>query len=64
MKAIVVSKTGGPEVMQLAEVPIPQPKPHEALVKIEAIGVNFIDVYFPSFPDARWPAPSRKSAVT
>jgi NADPH:quinone reductase len=46
MKAIVVSQTGGPEVMQLADVPVPQPKPNEALVKIEAIGVNFIDVYF------------------
>lgn len=32
--------------MQLADVPVPQPKPNEALVKIEAIGVNFIDVYF------------------
>jgi NADPH2:quinone reductase len=46
MKAIVVSKTGGPEVMQLADVPTPQLKPNEALVKIEAIGANFIDVYF------------------
>src|SRR3954452_23254501 len=46
MKAIVVSQTGGPEVMQLADVPVPQPKPSEALVKVEAIGVNFIDVYF------------------
>ena len=46
MKAIVVSKTGGPDVMQLADVPVPQPKPNEVLVKIEAIGVNFIDVYF------------------
>ncbi len=46
MKAIVVSKTGGPDVMQLTDVPVPQLKPNEALVKIEAIGVNFIDVYF------------------
>jgi NADPH2:quinone reductase len=66
MKAIVVSKTGGPEVMQLAEVPIPQPKPHEALVKIEAIGVNFIDVYF---REGRYPAqlpfiPGREMAGT
>ena len=53
MKAIVVSKTGGPEVMQLADVPVPQPKPNEALVKIEAIGVNFIDVYF---REGRYPA--------
>src|SRR3954470_15574902 len=54
MKAIVVSQTGGPEVMQLADVPVPQPKPSEALVKVEAIGVNFIDVYF---REGRYPTP-------
>jgi NADPH2:quinone reductase len=54
MKAILVSQTGGPEVMQLAEVPAPQPKPNEALVKVEAIGVNFIDVYF---REGRYPTP-------
>jgi len=31
--------------MELVEIPIPQPKPNEALVKIQAVGVNFIDVY-------------------
>ena len=31
--------------MQLTDVPVPEPKANEALVKIEAIGVNFIDVY-------------------
>ncbi len=46
MKAILVSQTGGPEVMKLADVPVPQPKPNEVLVKVEAIGLNFIDVYF------------------
>jgi len=45
MKAIQIKQTGGPEVMQLAEVPVPQPKPNEAVVKIAAAGVNFIDVY-------------------
>lgn len=45
MKAILISQTGGPEVLQYAEVPTPQPKPNEALVKIAAAGVNFIDVY-------------------
>ena len=54
MKAILVSQTGGPEVMQLADVPVPQPKPNEALVKIEAIGLNFIDVYF---REGRYPTP-------
>src|ERR1051326_2472222 len=46
MKAIQVQKTGGPEALTLADLPIPRPKPNEAVVKIAAIGVNFIDVYF------------------
>lgn len=45
MHAIQVSRTGGPEVLQYTDVPTPQPKPNEALVKIAAIGVNFIDIY-------------------
>jgi len=45
MKAILIKQTGGPEVLQLAELPIPQPKPNEAVVKIAASGVNFIDTY-------------------
>lgn len=46
MKAIIVKQTGGPEVMQLEEVLAPQPTPNEAIVKLTASGVNFIDVYF------------------
>ena len=46
MKAIKVSRVGGPEVLELAEVRVPEPKPDEALVQIKAAGVNFIDVYF------------------
>jgi NADPH:quinone reductase len=45
MKAILVRKYGGPDVLKLEEVLTPAPKSGEALVKIEAIGVNFIDVY-------------------
>src|SRR6266481_9831524 len=45
MKAIQVKQTGGPEVMELADLPVPQPKPNEAFVNIAAAGVNFIDVY-------------------
>jgi NADPH2:quinone reductase len=45
MKAIQVKQTGGPEVLQLTDLPVPQPKPDEAVVKIAASGVNFIDVY-------------------
>jgi len=46
MKAIQVKVTGGPEQMQLVDIPKPQPGPKEALVKVAASGVNFIDVYF------------------
>ena len=46
MKAIQVSRTGGPEVLQFVDLPTPQPQPNQALVKISAVGVNFVDVYF------------------
>jgi NADPH2:quinone reductase len=46
MKAIQVTKNGGPEVLTYADVPTPQPGPSEALVKLDATGVNFIDIYF------------------
>jgi NADPH:quinone reductase len=45
MKAIQVKQFGGPEVLEFVELPVPQPKPNEAVVKIAAAGVNFIDVY-------------------
>jgi NADPH2:quinone reductase len=46
MKAIQIHQTGGPEVLQLAELPIPLPGPGQVLIRIEAIGVNFIEIYF------------------
>ncbi len=46
MKQIQVPEPGGPDSMVLAEVPIPTPGPGQALVKIAASGVNFIDIYF------------------
>jgi len=46
MKAIQVRQPGGPEALQLIELPAPQPKANEALVKIAASGVNYIDVYY------------------
>jgi NADPH2:quinone reductase len=45
MKAIQVQQNGGPETLKLVELPIPKPKPNEAVVRISASGVNFIDVY-------------------
>jgi NADPH2:quinone reductase len=45
MKAIVVERFGGPEVMQMRDWEIQKPGPGQALIRQEAIGVNFIDVY-------------------
>ncbi len=44
MKAIIITQPGGPEVLQMAERPIPQIKPGEVLVKVAAAGVNRPDV--------------------
>lgn len=46
MKTIHVKHPGGPEAMELVDIPKPQPGPKQALIRIAAIGVNFIDVYF------------------
>jgi NADPH2:quinone reductase len=45
MNAIRVRETGGPEVMRYEELPTPTPGPAEALVRLEAAGVNFVDIY-------------------
>jgi NADPH2:quinone reductase len=54
MRAIEVKKTGGPEVLELVEIPRPEAKAGEVLVRIAASGVNFIDTYF---REGRYPAP-------
>src|SRR5580700_8191937 len=54
MKAIQVKQAGGPEAMELVELPVPQPKANEAVVKLAASGVNFIDCYF---REGRYKAP-------
>ena len=46
MKVIQVKEPGGPEKLQLVDIPVPQPGSKQALVRIAAAGVNFIDVYF------------------
>src|SRR5687768_9353117 len=45
MKAISVTSPGGPEALRLVELDTPAPGDGEALVRLEAIGVNYIDVY-------------------
>jgi NADPH2:quinone reductase len=46
MKAVRVHETGGPEKLVYGDVPLPDPGPGEVRVKIHAIGLNFIDIYF------------------
>lgn len=46
MKRIHVTEPGGPEKLTLVDVPTPTPGPGQALVRLAASGVNFIDVYF------------------
>jgi NADPH:quinone reductase-like Zn-dependent oxidoreductase len=44
MKAVVITRYGGPEVLEVREVPDPQPRPGELMVRVEAAGVNFADI--------------------
>ena len=44
MRGILVERLGPPEVMQLRELPVPQPGPGEVRLKVEAVGINFADV--------------------
>jgi len=46
MKAIQIHATGGPEVLQMDELPIPHPGQGQVLIRVEAVGVNFIEIYF------------------
>ncbi len=46
MKAIRIHTTGGPDVLRVDDVPMPEPGPGQARVKLTASGVNFIDIYF------------------
>jgi NADPH:quinone reductase len=45
VQAIRIHRTGGPEVLQLEELPTPEPASDQVLVRVEAAGVNFMDVY-------------------
>ena len=54
MRAIQINRTGGPEVLELKDLPTPTPAAGQALIRIEASGVNFIDIYF---REGRYPSP-------
>jgi NADPH:quinone reductase-like Zn-dependent oxidoreductase len=55
MRAAVVTKFGPPEVLQVQEMPVPQPRPGEVLIRTKAIGLNFAELvmrmgYYPETP--------------
>ena len=54
MRAVTVSRTGGPEVLELQERPEPVPGPDDLVVEVAAAGVNFIDIYQ---REGRYPMP-------
>jgi NADPH2:quinone reductase len=54
MKAIQVTHPGGPEALEIRDIPTPAPQAGQALVRVKAIGVNFIDVYH---REGRYPLP-------
>ncbi len=53
MRAIQIRQTGGPEVLELTNLPVSQPGPGQVLVRVHAAGVNFIDTYL---REGRYPA--------
>ena len=46
MRAVQIHEFGGPDVLHLVETPPPTPGPGAVLIKVEAVGVNFVDTYF------------------
>ena len=73
MRAIRIHAVGGPEVLQLEDVPVPSPGPGQVLIRVEAAGINFIDIYrrtglYPArlpltLGEEAWRASTRKSAL-
>ena len=59
VKAVRMHEAGGPEVLHYEDVTLPDPGPGEALVRHEAIGLNYIDVYHRTglypVPSLPWP---------
>ncbi len=45
MRAVRFARTGGPEVLSLDDVPVPEPGPGEALVRVRAAGINHLDIW-------------------
>lgn len=45
MKAVVIREPGGPEVLQVEDIPIPVPGPHQVLIRVKAFGLNRSEMY-------------------
>ncbi|RDB19329.1 putative quinone oxidoreductase [Hypsizygus marmoreus] len=58
VEAITIAKTGGPEVIQKTTIPFPAPDSGSIVIKVEYLGVNFIDVYYRTgvYPYKQFPA--------
>jgi len=48
MLAVRAARTGGPEVLEVVDLPVPEPGPGQLRIRQHAIGINFIDTYFRS----------------
>lgn len=57
MKAVLVTRAGGPEVLEVRDVPEPQPGPGEVIVRVEAVGINFADTMTTQGSYAGTPSP-------
>jgi len=59
MCGVQISKTGGTEVLEYkTDLPVPEPKEGQVLVKNEYIGINYIDTYASSHPPLHQPPPN------
>jgi len=61
MRSIFVTELGGPEVLALRDVPVPEPAEHQALVRVHAAGINYADIMqrvglYPNGPQPPYPA--------
>lgn len=58
MKAIAFRKHGGPEVLEMMDLPVPEPKPHEVRVKVMAVALNHLDLWVrKGWPSLKLPLP-------
>lgn len=58
MRAVRYHEYGGPDVLRIEDVPVPEPGPGQALVRVEAVGANAVDTRFRAGTSARpWPLP-------